>query len=178
MRALNKWLAGHLWAQVLLSIGLATAVILVISPGRSPVEVLVRVAAASLGGLGVLLARRRKERRAARSSTGEWVSLDDRLRHGEVPESAHERESMRRLVRERLHASRHRWLALGFMVALFGSITVLVGVSSDVRTTVGFAVFALVFLVWLTWYGIRQRGVLRNMARELGDGSGPDPAHR
>ncbi len=90
MRARNKWLAGHLWAQVLLSIGLATAVILVV---------------------------------------------------------------------------------------LFGTVTVLVGVSSDVRTTVGLAVSALVFLVWLTWYGFRQRGVPGEVARALGDDSGPDPAH-
>ncbi|MFD3806754.1 hypothetical protein ACFWTC_24825 [Streptomyces sp. NPDC058619] len=61
---------------------------------------------------------------------------------------------------------------------LFGSVTVLIGVSSDVRTTVGFAVLAPVFLVWLTWYGLRQRGVLRDMARALWEGSGPEPAHR
>ncbi|OKK16202.1 hypothetical protein AMK16_26270 [Streptomyces sp. CB00455] len=176
MRAVNVWLAEHVWAQVLLTVALSTTVIMVISPGRSPLEVLLPVATASLGGLGIFLARRRKEQRAARTSTREWASLDDRLRHGEVPQEADERASMRRLVQQRAHTTRHRRLALAFLYVLFLGITVLVGASSGIRQSLAFGLFSLVFLTWATWQSLRQRRVLQEMTRALGAAPDPGPA--
>ncbi|MEU9416931.1 hypothetical protein [Streptomyces sp. NPDC048272] len=168
MRALNKWLATHLWAQALLVVAVGAGVILLLNPGESPLEAVVRAAVGAVGALGVLFLARRRERRATGGvSSEEYVSLDDRLRHGEVPESADERATMGRLVQERLRATRHRRVALIFLTLMFTSIVVLVGFTAGGLQTVVFAVFAAGFLGWMTWTSVRQHRVLREMASTL-----------
>ncbi|WP_329439661.1 hypothetical protein OG906_02935 [Streptomyces sp. NBC_01426] len=168
MRALNKWLATHLWAQALFMVAIGAGVILLLSPGRSPMEAVVRAAVGAVGALGVLFLARRRERRAAGGvSNEEYASLDDRLRHGEVPESADERADMGRLVQERLRATRHRRVALAFLALMFTAIVVLVGFTAGGLQTVVFVVFAAGFLGWMAWTATRQHRVLRKMAATL-----------
>ncbi|MER5779996.1 hypothetical protein ABT144_37990 [Streptomyces sp. NPDC002039] len=169
MRALNKWLAAHLWAQALFMVAIGAGVILLLSPGQSPVEAVVRAAVGAVGALGVLLLVRRRERRAAGGvSNEEYVSLDDRLRHNQVPESADERATMGRLVQERLRATRHRRAALVFLALMFTAIVVLVGFTASGLQTVVFALFAAGFMGWMTWTAARQHRVLLRMAATLG----------
>ncbi|MFF7646063.1 hypothetical protein [Streptomyces canus] len=66
---------------------------------RSAASVPVRTAFASLGGIAVVTAVRREETRVAGSRDG-LVSLDRRLRRGEVPTTPGERQAMRDLAEQ------------------------------------------------------------------------------
>ncbi|MER7108130.1 hypothetical protein [Streptomyces sp. NPDC000229] len=172
MRRLNAWLGEHLWATVLLSLVAAAALITLISPGRPWWQVLLRVAVISLGGVAVIYVRRHREKRATGGSDRTVVALEEKLRRGEVPEEAGEREAMARLVEHRLHASRHwRWAAVG-MFLLIGLVAVAVAATADAPVAIGCTVFSVAFLAWLTRSAVRHRRQLRHMAEAVGR-SGP-----
>jgi hypothetical protein len=177
MRKIDLWFARHPVAQTLLSVLLATAVILLISPGRSPAEVLGRTAALCVTGMAVVLAFRRREQRAARASGGRYAELEQRMRHGEVPEDPADREAMRGLVAQRLRVNRHRHLALAVLWLLMGGVAVAAALTQSTREAVGYGLLAAVFLGWITWYGRRTRRTMLRVARELGvpaDGREPE----
>ncbi|ORT53727.1 hypothetical protein [Streptomyces sp. CB03238] len=166
-----------MWATVLLSVVAASAVIMLMSPGRPWWQVLLRVAVISLGGVAVIYVRRRREKRATGGSDRTVVGLDEKLRRGEVPEDAGERDAMARLVAHRLHASRHwRWAAVG-MFLLVGLVAVAVAATADAPVAIGYTVFSLAFLAWPTWSAVRHRRRLRHMAEAVGR-SGPAGASR
>ncbi|CAM5278745.1 hypothetical protein SAVIM338S_00103 [Streptomyces avidinii] len=168
MREVNKWLALHPWVQGVLLAVVGAGVILLVSPGRSPLEALLRASSGAVGATAMLLLMRRRERRAISAASEEdYVSLDDRLRHGEVPESEEERAAMGRLVQDRLRKQRHRGWALAFLFLLFGSVTTLAAASGGVRQAVVLAVIATAFLTWLTWNSVHQHRLLVRMAGEL-----------
>ncbi|QGV80339.1 hypothetical protein [Streptomyces ficellus] len=175
MRRLNAWLGEHLWATILLSVVAATVVITLFSPGRPWWEVLLRVAGISAAGAGVVYARRRKEKRVTGGSDRTVVTLEEKLRRGEVPEDADERQAMARLVAHRQHATRHGKWALAGMFVLLGLVAVGVAVTADPPVAVGYAVFSAVFLGWLTWNAVRQKRRLRRMAEAVPDPAGADP---
>ncbi|WP_053851175.1 hypothetical protein [Streptomyces sp. NRRL B-24085] len=166
MDRFNTLISRHLWLQYVLTVLAASAVVLLLFPGRSPASVLVRMAFSALGGIAVLTAVRRKEKRAAGSTDG-LITLDRRLRRGEVPTAPEERQAMRDLVEQRLHRTRHRVAAAVFLAVLFTALVVLTALTADVRQTVGFAVFSAVFLGWLVLYGNLQNRRLRTMRAAL-----------
>ncbi|MFD5185940.1 hypothetical protein ACFWMQ_25725 [Streptomyces sp. NPDC058372] len=170
MNRLHTFVARNLWFQVLLSILGASGLVLLISPGQSPSAVLGRVAVSSLGGVAVLLAVRRKEKRATGTDTTGLVSLDRRLRTGEVPADPAEREALRALVAKRLHRARNRPWALAFLVLLFGGVAVLTALTAGPRETIGFTLLAVAFPTWLFFNGRKQLRRLRRM-REALDGA-------
>nr|BFD88079.1 hypothetical protein StreXyl84_74800 [Streptomyces sp. Xyl84] len=171
MERVNVFLARHLWVQIVLSVLVAAVVITLLYPGRSFLSVVVRTAVISLGGIGVALSARRREKRAAGGTTDDLVSLDRRLRTGEVPSDPRERRAMRELVGQRLHRSRHRVAALVLLGVLFGSITVLTAFTAGPRQTVGMAVITVVFLGAMLRNSRVQTRRLRTMSAALGSGS-------
>ncbi|MEU6480984.1 hypothetical protein ABZ858_29710 [Streptomyces sp. NPDC047017] len=171
MERINVFLARHLWAQTLLSVLVAAALLMLVFPGRSFAEVAARTAAISLGGIGVAATARRREKRATGGTTDGVVSLDQKLRKGEVPAEPRERRAMSALVEQRLHRSRHRVTALLFLAALFVSITVLTAFTSGRRQTIGMAVFTVVFGGWMLWMSNLQNRRLRTMRAALRDES-------
>ncbi|WP_312038259.1 hypothetical protein [Streptomyces galbus] len=165
----GRFLGRHLWLQVVLSLLAASALIMLLFPERSFASVLVRTAVTSVGAIAVLVARRRKEKRAAGGSADDLVSLDLRLRNGEVPEAPQERRAMRDLVAQRLHRTRHRRTALVLLGVLFGGLTVLMALTRDVRQSIGFGVLTVVFVGWMAYQGKVQDRRLRTMRAALGD---------
>ncbi|MFJ9805617.1 hypothetical protein [Streptomyces wuyuanensis] len=164
----SGFLAERLWLQLVLSVLCAGAVIMSISPGASAAAVLLRVAASSVGGVIVLLGVRRKERRAVGGSTANVLSLDRKLRTGEVPGEPGERQAMRDLVAQRLHRTRHRVVATVFLVLLCVSVAVMTAVTSGLRGAIGITLFLVVFLGWLIGNGRVQDRRLRRMRDALG----------
>src|SRR4051812_40456852 len=147
-----------MWVQVALSLLVACAVVLLLSPERSIASALLYVVFASVGGVGVMLAVRRREKRAAGGSVDSLVSLDRKLRRGEVPvpTAPQERQAMRDLVDQRLHRTRHRVAAQVFLTVLFCAVVVLTALTASLPQTLGMGLFAGVFLAWLVLYGNRQ----------------------
>lgn len=139
---------------------------------RSFASVLVRTAVTSVGAIAVLVARRRKERRAAGGSADDLVSLDLRLRNGEVPQAPQERRAMRVLVAQRLHRTCHRRTGLVLLGVLFGGLTVLMALTRDARQSIGFGVLTVVFVGWMAYQGKVQDRRLRTMRAALGN-NGP-----
>ncbi|MDH6551062.1 Flp pilus assembly protein TadB [Streptomyces sp. SAI-208] len=166
MERVNDLISRHLWLQYALSVLAASAMVLLLFPGKSPASVLARMAFTALGGIAVVMAVRRKEKRAAGSTDG-LVVLDRKLRRGEVPTAPEERQAMGDLVEQRLHRSRHRVAAALFLAVLFGSLVVLTALTAGARQTVGFAVFSVVFLGWLVLHGNLQHRRLRTMREAL-----------
>ncbi len=164
---LHTFLTRNLWAQVALSVLGASALVLLISPGESPTAVLIRVAFSSLGGVAVLLAVRRKEKRATGTDTTGLVTLDGRIRSGDVPTDPAEREALRALVAKRLHRTRNRPWALAFLVLLFGGVTVLTALTAGPRETIGFGILAVAFPVWIYFQGRKQLRRLHRMREAL-----------
>ncbi|WTD04548.1 hypothetical protein OH717_19170 [Streptomyces albidoflavus] len=164
MNRLHTFLTRNLWAQVALSVLGASALVLLISPGESPAAVLIRVAFSSLGGVAVLLAVRRKEKRATGTDTTGLVTLDGRIRSGDVPTDPAEREALRALVAKRLHRTRNRPWALAFLVLLFGGVTAL---TAGPRETIGFGILAVAFPVWIYFQGRKQLRRLHRMREAL-----------
>ncbi|MEU2065091.1 hypothetical protein [Streptomyces sp. NPDC013455] len=171
------FLGRRLWLQVLLSLLAASALIMLLFPGRSFASVLLRTAVTSVGAIAVLVARRRREKRAAGGSADDLVSLDLGLRHGEVPDAPRERRAMRDLVAQRLHQTRHRRAALVLLVLLFGGLTVLLALTGDARQSIGFGVLTVVFVGWMAFQGHVQDRRLRAMRAALAD-TDDDPAGR
>ena len=167
MERVNAFLGKHVWVQVVLSLLVACAVVLLLSPERSVASALLYVVFASVGGVGVMLAVRRREKRAAGGSVDRLVSLDRKLRRGEVPTAPQERQAMRDLVEQRLHRSRHRVAAQVLLAVLFCAGVVLTALTASLPQTLGMGVFAGVFLGWLVLYGNRQHRLLRAMRTEL-----------
>lgn len=168
MEKLKALLARRLWLQVVLSILAASAVIVLIDPGDSVGAVLLRVAVTSMGGVIVLVVVRRREKRAVGGSATSLVSLDGKLRTGEVPTNPAEREAMRGLVEQRLHRSRHRVLATVFLACLFALVVAMTAMTSGLRQTLGFALFSVIFIGWLIANGNLQARRLRHMRNALG----------
>ncbi|MET9801009.1 hypothetical protein [Streptomyces sp. NPDC006368] len=171
MKRLDVWLTEHLWAQVVLSVVAATALIMLISPGHTWGETLVRVAVVSLGGVVVLVVRRRKEKRTTGGSDATVATLDRKLRRGEVPREPAEREAMAKLVAQRLHATRHRRAALVLLYVMFATLAVAVTATTDARSAIGYGLFSVVFLGWMTWSAARQHRLLRHMAEAVDTGA-------
>ncbi|MET9700753.1 hypothetical protein ABZY31_28080 [Streptomyces sp. NPDC006529] len=168
MREFSRWVALRPWMQGALVAVFGAGVILLLGPGSSPFAAVLRGISGAVGATAVMMMIRRRERRASGVSTAEdYVSLDDRLRHGEVPDSPEERAEMGRLVTDRLRRVRHRRWALIFLFLMFGSVTVLAAVGSGFRQGALTGVLSAVFLAWITWYGARQQRLLRRMAAEL-----------
>ncbi|WP_225823999.1 hypothetical protein [Streptomyces naphthomycinicus] len=167
MERITVFLAKHLWVQIALSVLAASALITLIYPGRSFLSVVLRTAVVSLGGVGVALAARRREKRAAGGTTDGLVSLDRKLRTGEVPSDPQERRAMRDLVKQRLHRSRHRVAALVVLAVLFTSITVLTALTAGPRQTAGMAVLTVAFTGWMLCHGNLQHRRLRTMRAAL-----------
>ncbi|MEU6274003.1 hypothetical protein ABZ871_16590 [Streptomyces populi] len=178
MERLSDVLARHLWLQVVLSWVAATAVILLIYPGRSVPGVLVRVAVTSVGAVWVAVRVRSKEKRATGGSTAGWVALDRQLRTGEAPADPERREAMRELVDRRLHRTRHRKTALALLTVLFGAVVALTALTAGLRQTLGFALLAVAFLTWAFISGSRHRQRLLHMRDLLAAAPGPDPRGR
>jgi Flp pilus assembly protein TadB len=162
----NTLLSRHLWLRFALSALLASAMVLLLFPEQSTASVLVRVAFASLGGIVVVIAVRRREKRVAGSTDG-LVSLDRKLRRGEAPTTPEERQAMRDLVEQRLHRTRHRVAAQIFLAVLCGAVVVLTALTAGPRQTLGFAVFGVAFLGWLVLQGNLQQRRLRTMRTAL-----------
>ncbi|WP_189216380.1 MULTISPECIES: hypothetical protein [Streptomyces] len=169
MERVNTFLAERPWLQVALSVLAASALVLIIFPGESASSALFRTASASVGGVGVLVFFRRKEKRAAGGTTNRLVSLDAKLRKGEVPAEPAEREAMRDLIGQRLHRMRHRVPALVTLVVLFGATTAMTAVTFGPRETVGLALLSVVFIGWLSWYGGVQIRRMHRMRDALDD---------
>ncbi|MFH8800904.1 hypothetical protein ACH4F6_15085 [Streptomyces sp. NPDC017936] len=167
MERVNHFFGKHLWLQVVLSVLVACACVLLLFPERSVASVLTRTAFASLGGVAVLIAVRRKEKRAAGGSADSLVSLDEKLRRGEVPTAPQQRQAMRDLVEQRLHRIRHRRVAQGFLALLFCAVVVLTALTAGPRQTLGMALFSGGFLIWLVLYGNLQHKRLRSMHEAL-----------
>ncbi|MES9525273.1 hypothetical protein [Streptomyces capoamus] len=165
----SRFLGRHLWLQVVLSLLAASALIMLLFPGRSFASVLVRTAVTSVGAIAVLVVRRRRERRAAGGSADDLVSLDLKLREGEVPEDPQERRAMRDLVAQRLHRTRHRRAALVLLGVLFGGLTVLLALTGNARQSIGFGVLTVVFVGWIAYQGHVQDRRLRSMRAALVD---------
>ncbi|MBL1104315.1 hypothetical protein JK361_06795 [Streptomyces sp. 5-8] len=174
MRRVRLLLARHLWLQLILSVLAASALIMLLFPGRSAVSVVVRTAVTSVGAVVVVLVQRRKERRAAGGSADDVVELDAKLRKGEIPSAPEERRAMRGLVARRLHRMRHRVAALIGLAALFTTVTLLMVFTGTVRQAVGFAVLTVVFVGWNIHRGNVWHRRLRAMEAALSDGSGQD----
>ncbi|WP_320782831.1 hypothetical protein [Streptomyces sp. CRN 30] len=169
MGKVNRFLAERLWLQMILSILLASAVITIIYPGPSVASTIVRTAVMSVGAVGVILAVRGKEKRAAGGTTGRLVSLDAQLRKGEVPAGPTEREAMRELVGQRLHRTRHRRLALAGMTALWGGVVTLTAFTFGLRQTVGLTLLGVAFIAWLVLHGRLQIQRMHRMREALDD---------
>jgi hypothetical protein len=163
----NAFLGKHVWVQVLLSLLVACVVVLLLSPERSVASALLYVVFASVGGVGVMLAVRRREKRAAGGSVDSLVSLDRKLRRGEVPTAPQERQAMRDLVEQRLHRSRHRVAAQVLLAVMCCAVVGLTALTASLPQTLGMGLFAGVFLGWLVLYGNRQHRRLRTMRTEL-----------
>ncbi|MFF3847810.1 hypothetical protein [Streptomyces sp. NPDC002328] len=157
--------------QVVLSIAVASAVLLLLFPGQSVLGVVVRVAVSSLGGIAVMVLVRRREQRAAGGSADRLVSLDRKLRRGVVPSAPQERQAMRDLVEQRLRRSRHRVAAQVFLAVMFCAVVVLAAVTASTRQTIGMALFSGAFLGWLVLYGSRRHRRLRAMRTKLAGGT-------
>ncbi|MEV5881788.1 hypothetical protein AB0L74_03515 [Streptomyces sp. NPDC052020] len=167
MERVNSYLGKHLWAQIVLSLLVASAVSMLLFPGRSFGTVLVRTAVIAAGGMAIMMAMRRKEERAAGGSADRLVTLERKLRKGDVPVDPRERRAMRDLVERRLHRTRHRVAAQVFLVVLFCAVVMATAATSGPRQTIGLAVFSGAFLSWLIHYGNRQHRRLRTMRDAL-----------
>jgi peptidoglycan/LPS O-acetylase OafA/YrhL len=165
----NLLLARNLWLQVVLSVLCAAAVVLVLFPGSSVGSVLLRLAVSSIGGVIVLVVVRSREKRAIGGSSADVVSLDAKLRKGDVPSAPEERRAMRELVGQRLHRTRHRRAALVMLFVLVAMVVAGTALTAQPRASVGIALFSGVFLAWLAWFGHVQIRRLRHMDQALRD---------
>ncbi|WP_328492161.1 hypothetical protein OHS59_04930 [Streptomyces sp. NBC_00414] len=175
MERINTFLSKHLWLQFVLSILCASALVALLFPGPSILSVVIRTAFISVGGIAVVLVARRKEKRAA-GSTDSLIVLDRKLRKGDVPDDPAERDSMRELVGQRLHRTRHRVAALVFLTVLFCSVTVLTAVTGGMRQTIGYSLLTVVFISWSIANSRVQHRRLRTMEAALkGESPAPQP---
>lgn len=167
MERVNAWLGRHLWVQVVLSVLVASVLIAVVFPGRSLLSVVVRTAAVSVGGIAVMVRARRGERRAAGGSTDTVLSLDRRLRRGDVPADPGERQAMRALVEHRLQRTRHRVPAQICLALMACALVVATALTAGPRQTIGIAVLSVAFVGWCVRYGNRRHRRLRAMRQAL-----------
>lgn len=167
MERVNSFPGKHVRVQVVLSLLVAFAVVLLLFPGRPVASALLSVVFTSVGGVGVMLAVRRREKRAAGGSVDGLVSLDRKLRRGEVPADPQERQAMLGLVEDRLHRGRHRVAAQIGLAVICCVVVVATALTASLPQTLGMALFAGVFLGWLVLYGNLQHRRLRTMRAEL-----------
>ncbi|UPZ27131.1 hypothetical protein MUK60_04485 [Streptomyces sp. LRE541] len=166
MERVNTLLGKHIWLQFALGILVGSALMVLLFPGRSIISVVIRMTVVSIGSIAVVLAARRKEKRAA-GSTDSLIVLDRKLRKGDVPTEPAERDAMRALVAQRLHRTRHRVPALVFLTVLFCSVTVLSAMTGGLRPTIGLALLSVLFIGWLTVSGSKNQRRLRAMDAAL-----------
>ncbi|OSP43875.1 hypothetical protein B7767_07880 [Streptomyces sp. 13-12-16] len=170
MERLNTFLGRHIWAQVLLVVLLGWAVIMLMSPGEPALVVLARSAVTSVGAVAVLLVLRAREKRAAGGSGDRLVTLDRRLRHGEIPSSPADREAMLGLVEQRLHRTRHRRPALAVLCLMYALLVAAPLLLGQVRQALVLGLLGAIVLPLLAWQGGRQVRRLREV-REILHGS-------
>ncbi|MEG8275268.1 hypothetical protein [Streptomyces sp. AHA2] len=167
MERITAYLRKHVWLQILLSVAVASAAVLLVFPERSPASVVTRMAVSSVGCVVVLLVVRRREQRATGGSVDDLMSLDRKLRRGEVPTDPEERRVMRDLVAQRLHRTRHRvaaMIVLGVMWALF---VVLAALTDGPRRTLVMSLLVGALLAWPLVSGQRHHRRLRTMDEKL-----------
>ncbi|MGW0719286.1 hypothetical protein ACWD3K_31730 [Streptomyces sp. NPDC002778] len=169
MKRIRDFLARHLWAQIALSILAASVLVMLLYPGRSFGTVVLRTAIMSIGGICIVVIARRKEKRAAGGETNDLVSLDQKLRKGDVPQDPREQSAMRDLVAQRLHRTRHRVAALIFLGALFTTVTVGTALTQGPRQTIGLSVLSVAFIGWMIYYSNLQNRRLLTMRAALED---------
>ncbi|MYW18591.1 hypothetical protein GT039_24195, partial [Streptomyces sp. SID2955] len=153
MERVSTFLGRHVWLQLVLSLLVAVALVTLLFPGPSVLSVAVRTTITSLGAIGVFLARRRREKRAAGGSADDLVALELKLRHGDVPTAPRERAAMDALVTQRLRRTRHRVAASVCLAVLFTAVAVLMALTGTVRQAVGYAVLTVVFVGWSVHQG-------------------------
>ncbi|MBL1082369.1 hypothetical protein JK359_10300 [Streptomyces actinomycinicus] len=176
MLRIRVFLARHVGVQLVLSILAASALIMLLFPGRSVLSVLVRTTITSVGAVAVVLAQRRRERRAAGGSVDDVVALGLKLRRGEVPSAPDERRAMRALVAQRLHRMRHRVPALVLLAFLFTAGTLLTVLTGSPLQAVAFGVFAVLCVGWSIHNSNVQHRRLRSMEAALNRETPPVPA--
>ncbi|MGC0379512.1 hypothetical protein [Streptomyces sp. SAI-229] len=167
MERLNTFLGRRTWAQVLLVVLLGWAVIMLMSPGEPALVVLARSAVTSVGAVAVLLVLRAREKRAAGGSGDRLVTLDRRLRHGEIPSSPTDREAMLGLVEQRLHRTRHRRPALAVLCLMYALLVAAPLLLGQVRQALVLGLLGAVVLPLLTWQGGRRVRRLREVRAAL-----------
>lgn len=175
MERINTFFGRHVWAQVLLTVLLGSAVITLMSPGEPPLVVLTRAAVMSACSVAFLLMLRAREVRAARGSADRLVTLDRRLRRGEIPSSSTDRDAMLELVEQRLHRTRHRRPALVALYLMWALLVVASLLLGNVRQALICGILGAVVLPLLTWHGGRQIRRMRDVRETLRGTSGPRP---
>ncbi|MFF6814012.1 hypothetical protein ACFZAG_29635 [Streptomyces sp. NPDC012403] len=167
MERLNTFLGRHIWAQILLVVLLGWAVIMLMSPGEPALVVLARAAVTSVGAVAVLLVLRAREKRVAGGSGDRLVTLDRRLRHGEIPSSPADREAMLDLAEQRLRRTRHRRPALAVLYLMYALLVAAPLLLGNVRQALVCGLLGAVCLPLLTWQGGRQVRRLREVRETL-----------
>ncbi|MFG1809559.1 hypothetical protein [Streptomyces sp. NPDC049040] len=173
MRRITELLARHLWLEFLAAWLLASAFVLLLRPGDSPLALLLRVMVCFVAVLWPALMRRHQERSAAGGSADELVVLDHLLREGEPPEDQGRRRVMRAIVERRLKRTRHRMPALLGVALLLVASLVLVAATSSPWHTAGYGAFCAVFLGYLYVAGGVAVHRLRRMRDALAEAAAP-----
>lgn len=174
MERINTFFGRHVWAQVLLTVLLGWAVIMLMSPGEPPLVVLTRAAVTSAGAVAVLLVLRAREKRTAHGSADRLVILDRQLRRGGIPSSLIDQKTMLNLVEQRLHRTRHRGSALVVLYLMYALLVTAPLLLGHVRQALVCGLLGAVLLPLLTWQGGRKLRRLRDMRETLRRGtSGP-----
>ncbi|MFE6331773.1 hypothetical protein ACFVP3_33375 [Streptomyces sp. NPDC057806] len=167
MERIRDFLTRHLWVQIALSVLAASVLVALLYPGRSFATVVLRTAIMSAGGICIMVIMRRKEKRAAGGKTNDLLSLDQKLRKGEVPQDPREQSAMRDLVAQRLHRTRHRVAALIFLAVLFTTVTVGTALTAGPRQTIGMTVLSVGFIAWMIYFSNLQNRRLHTMRAAL-----------
>ncbi|MFD6286486.1 hypothetical protein [Streptomyces sp. NPDC060205] len=173
MERLRTFLGKHVWLQVVLSTLIASALVVLLFPESSVLSAVIRTALISVAVVAVLLAARREERRAV-GGTENLVTLERKVRKGDVPADPAERDAMRGLVDRRLYRSRHRVAALVLLTVVLGAVTALSALAGEERQAVIFSLFAVAFVSWSIVNSSRQHRRLTTMDAALRSG-GPAP---
>ena len=153
MRRINDVFARHQWLQIVCSWALATVMVLLVFPGRSPLSSLIRVMLCSTAAVWIAVRRRRREKAVAGGSAHDLVTLDHMLRRGTVPTEPAQREAMRTLVDRRLHRTRHRKAALVFMGVLLSCVATATFFTTSLPRAAAYGVFCVAFFAYLVVAG-------------------------
>lgn len=180
MDRINGVFARHLWLQFAVAWVAATGVVLLFSPGSSPLGVLVRVVACSAGAVWMTVRRRHREEKAAGGGT-DLVVLNRMLRRGETPSDPQQRRAMGELVDQRLGRTRHRTAALVGMAVLLAAVVTAVAFTAGMWRTIGYGAYGVAFFGYLFFAGRigvrRLHRMHRALASEGGTAAGAADHH-